>query len=165
MLYPEGGGQPDDAGTVAGLPVRGLRKAEAGLDGRLVRGTCEELPFASSTFDAVISLNTLHNQERAGVIRSLREIVRVGKAQKAFVQVDSYHTPAGRDLFLDWVLTANFHDYPQGWLNVFEESGYRGDWVIWFGGREVADGRMAAPYPSAKMLVEGTNGGAPGGAL
>ena len=105
-----------------------LSKAEAGLEGRLVRGTCEELPFADATFDAVISLNTLHNQERDGVIRALREIVRVGKGQKAFVQVDSYLSEEQRDLFLSWVLTASFHDYPEGWFRVFEEAGYKGDW-------------------------------------
>ena len=31
VLYPEGGGQPDDRGTVAGVPVLGLRKHEGGL--------------------------------------------------------------------------------------------------------------------------------------
>lgn len=35
--------------------------------------------------------------------------------------------------------------------------GYRGDWIIWFGGREASEGRMAAPYPSAKMLVDGAS--------
>lgn len=106
-----------------------LRSAEASVVGRLVRGTCEELPFADGSFDVVISLNTLHNQERAGVVKSLREIVRVARNhQKAFVQVDSYLSDDQRRLFLDWVLTANFHDYPEGWLEVFEEAGYRGDW-------------------------------------
>lgn len=106
-----------------------LRNAEASVAGRLVRGTCEELPFANESFDAVISLNTLHNQERAGVVKSLREIVRVSRShQKAFVQVDSYLSDDQRRLFLDWVLTANFHDYPEGWLEVFEEAGYQGDW-------------------------------------
>ena len=31
VLYPEGGGQPDDHGTVDGHPVRGLRKAADGV--------------------------------------------------------------------------------------------------------------------------------------
>ncbi len=105
-----------------------LRKAEPGLIGRLVRGTCEQLPFADATFDVVLSINTVHNQDRAGVVRSLREIVRVTRNQRAFIQVDSYHTEAERDLFLEWVLTANFHDYPEGWYKVFDEAGYRGDW-------------------------------------
>ena len=52
----------------------------------------------------------------------------VGKSGKAFVQVDSYHTSAERDLFLEWVLTAKFHDYPEGWCKVFDAAGYRGDW-------------------------------------
>lgn len=115
---------------VVGLDISdyALRKAEAGLEGRLVRGTCEELPFADDTFDAVISLNTLHNQKRDGVVRALREIVRVGKGNKAFVQVDSYLSEEQRALFLEWVLTADFHDYPEGWLKLFEEAGYKGDW-------------------------------------
>jgi hypothetical protein len=30
------------------------------------------------------------------------------------------------------VLTAKFHDYPQGWIEVFAEAGYTGDyyWTI-----------------------------------
>jgi hypothetical protein len=27
---------------------------------------------------------------------------------------------------LGWVLTAKFHDYPGGWLDVFAEAGYTG---------------------------------------
>ena len=41
---------------------------------------------------------------------------------------DSYLSEEQRDLFLSWVLTASFHDYPEGWFKVFEEAGYRGDW-------------------------------------
>jgi len=58
----------------------------------------------------------------------LKEITRVTRQNKAFVQVDSYRTQEQRELFLDWVLTAKFHDYPQGWLDVFREAGYAGDW-------------------------------------
>ena len=41
-------------------------------------------------------------------------------------------TPEQKELFESWVLTAEFHDYPDGWFNVFEEAGYTGDydWTI-----------------------------------
>ena len=45
-----------------------------------------------------------------------------------FVQVDSYHTPAQKEVFESWVLTAEFHDYPDGWVKLFQEAGYTGDW-------------------------------------
>jgi ubiquinone/menaquinone biosynthesis C-methylase UbiE len=105
-----------------------LRACEPGLVGRLHLGNCHDLPFADHSFDVVISINTIHNLERPGVIRSLQEIVRVTKAQQAFVQADSYHSVAERQLFEEWVLTAKFHDFPEGWHRVFEEAGYRGDW-------------------------------------
>jgi len=105
-----------------------LRACEPGLVGRLHRGSCSDLPFGDHVFDLVISINTIHNLERPGVIRSLQEIVRVTKDQRAFVQVDSYHSEAERALFEEWVLTAKFHDFPEGWYRVFEEAGYRGDW-------------------------------------
>jgi len=105
-----------------------LRACEPGLVGRLHRGNCNDLPFADHSFDAVISINTIHNHERPGVVRSLQEIVRLAKDQRAFVQVDSYHSQAERALFEEWVLTAKFHDFPEGWHRAFEEAGYRGDW-------------------------------------
>ena len=48
------------------------------------------------------------------------------------MQVDSYRTPEQRELFESWVLTAQFHDYPQGWIELFAEAGYTGDyyWTI-----------------------------------
>ena len=94
-------------------------------------GSGDRLPFPDRSFDCVVSLNTIHNFDRAGVLRALREIERVGKG-RAFVQVDSYRTPEQKDLFESWVLTAKFHDYPQGWIEIFEEAGYMGDydWTI-----------------------------------
>ena len=48
------------------------------------------------------------------------------------MRVDSYHTPEQKEIFESWVLTAEFHDTPDGWMKLFEEAGYTGDyyWTI-----------------------------------
>ncbi|MEP3113125.1 class I SAM-dependent methyltransferase [Nisaea sp.] len=119
----------------SGLEVFGLDISEYALKhcppevgGRLHLGNCEFLPFPDGSFDLVLGLDVIHNQKRDGAIRALREIVRVGKGN-AFVRVDSYRTPEQKAVFEDWVLTAEFHDYPDGWLDVFKEAGYQGDWA------------------------------------
>ena len=139
-----------DIGCAKGFLVKDLMKACPGLEafgldiseyallhcerevvGRLHLGRCDRLPFPDASFDAVLSINTVHNCDRAGVIRTLREIERLSPG-RAFVQVDSYRTPEQRALFLDWVLTAEFHGYPDEWRAVFAEAGYTGDyfWTI-----------------------------------
>ena len=104
-----------------------LTHCEREVVGRLHLGNATSLPFPDGSFDAVISINTIHNLDRRGVIQALREIERLAPG-RAFVQVDAYHTPEQLELFKQWVLTAKFHDYPSGWLGVFEEAGYTGDW-------------------------------------
>ena len=42
--------------------------------------------------------------------------------------MDSYRTEQERELFLDWVLTAYTHHYPDGWQALFKEAGYTGDY-------------------------------------
>jgi ubiquinone/menaquinone biosynthesis C-methylase UbiE len=90
-----------------------------------------DLPFPDGSFQAVISLNTIHNFDRPDCIRALREVERLAPG-RGFVQPDSYRTPEQRAVFLDWVLTAKYHDYPDGWLATFVEAGYTGDyyWTI-----------------------------------
>jgi len=99
--------------------------------GRLHLGTAEILPFPDTAFDCVLSLNTIHNFPRQGAVVAMREIQRVSNG-RAFVQVDSYLTPEQKEIFESWVLTAEFHDYPDGWLKVFADAGYTGDhdWTI-----------------------------------
>lgn len=98
---------------------------------RLDIGSADAIPFPDQAFDLVVSINTLHNLSRAGVVQALREMKRVSRG-KMFVQVDSYRTPDEKETFESWVLTARFHDYPSGWLQVFTEAGYDGDyaWTI-----------------------------------
>ena len=108
-----------------------LMQCEPEVVGRLHLGSALTLPFPDNSFKAVISLNTIHNLDRSGCIAALKEIQRVSQG-RAFVQVDSYRTPEQKAVFEDWVLTARFHDYPDGWLQVFREAGYTGDhyWTI-----------------------------------
>lgn len=121
-----------------GLDVYGLdisdyaiRHAEPEVGGRLILGTCEHLPFADDSLHAVIAKDVIHNQDRDGCLRALREIERVAPG-RGFVQVDAYRSARERDDFLRWVLTARTHFAPGGWLELFAEAGYTGgyDWTI-----------------------------------
>lgn len=146
----KGGGRILDVGCAKGFLVKDLMTACPGLEafgldiseyalthcppevaGRLHLGNCMKLPFPDNSFDAVISLNTIHNLERQDAITAIREIQRLAPGQ-GFIQVDSYRTPVEKELFESWVLTAKFHDYPEGWIRLFKEAGYTGDyfWTI-----------------------------------
>ncbi len=108
-----------------------LMKCEPEVIGRLHLGNAVKLPFPDNSFKAVISLNTIHNLERADCITALKEMQRLAPG-RGFVQVDSYRTPEQKAVFEEWVLTAKFHDYPEGWIKLFAEAGYTGDyyWTI-----------------------------------
>jgi cyclopropane fatty-acyl-phospholipid synthase-like methyltransferase len=121
-----------------GLQVVGLDISEYALDhaepearGRVARGNAAWLPFPDNSFRATISINTVHNLERPLCVQAVREMQRVAPSG-GYIQVDSYRTPEERALFLDWVLTARTHDYPDGWKALFDEAGYTGDyyWTI-----------------------------------
>ena len=108
-----------------------LMHCEPAVVGRLHLGNALHLPFPDGSFQAVISLNTVHNLEREECRRAVREIERLAPG-RGFIQVDSYRTPEQREIFESWVLTAKFHDYPDGWRKLFQEAGYTGDyyWTI-----------------------------------
>jgi ubiquinone/menaquinone biosynthesis C-methylase UbiE len=104
-----------------------LLKCEPEVIGRLHQGSADALPFPDGSFSAVLSVNTIHNLSRERCVAALREIQRVASG-RAFVQVDSYRTPEEAAFFESWVLTAQHHDYPEGWERLFRDSGYSGDW-------------------------------------
>ena len=140
-----------DVGCAKGFLVKDFMKACPGLEcfgldiseyavkhcepevvGRLHVGNMVKLPFPDNSFDAVVCINTAHNLERSDCVNAIREIQRVTKNGKAYIQVDSYRTPEERELFVDWVLTAYTHDYPAGWQSIFSEAGYTGDYYWTF---------------------------------
>ena len=104
-----------------------LMHCEPEVIGRLHLGSADNLPFPDDSFAAVLSINTIHNLSRERCKIALQEIQRLAPGT-GFVQVDSYRTPEQKEIFESWVLTANFYDYPAGWVSLFKEAGYIGDW-------------------------------------
>jgi len=113
------------------ISLYALMHCEKEVIGRLHLGSAEKLPFPAGSFDCVLSLNTIHNLPWLRALRAMQEIQRLSGG-RAFVQVDSYRTPQQKEIFESWVLTAEFHDYPPGWVKLFQEAGYTGDyyWTI-----------------------------------
>jgi SAM-dependent methyltransferase len=139
-----------DVGCAKGFLVKDLTDACPGLDvfgldishyalthahpnvaGRLVEGSCDQLPFDDRAFDAVICINTIHNLEPSRCALAVRELQRVSKGQ-GFIQVDAYRSAAERQLFEDWMLTAKSYYLPEGWEALFASCGYTGDyyWTV-----------------------------------
>jgi len=108
-----------------------LINCEPEVVGRLHLGSADKLPFPDNSFSAVISINTVHNLPLPRCIQAVKEIERLAPG-KGFIQVDSYRTPEQKAIFESWVLTAEFHDYPEGWVKLFDEACYTGDyyWTI-----------------------------------
>jgi ubiquinone/menaquinone biosynthesis C-methylase UbiE len=108
-----------------------LMHCEKEIVGRLHLGSAESLPFPDRSFDCVLSINTIHNLPRPRAVMAMREIQRLSGG-RAFVQVDSYRTAEEREVAMSWILTAEFHDYPDGWLRLYAEAGYTGDyyWTV-----------------------------------
>src|SRR5471030_1774126 len=74
-----------------------LLHCEKEVVGRLHIGNATRLMFPDVSFAAVVSINTIHNLPRADCIQALREIERLAPG-RGYVQVDSYRTPAEREL-------------------------------------------------------------------
>ena len=104
-----------------------LKNSEKETFGKLHRGCATSLPFPDNSFDCVVSINTLHNLNKNDFLIALKEMMRVGK-KSFFIQVDSYYNENQKKIFKDWVLTAKYHDYPEGWLELFKNVDYNGDW-------------------------------------
>ena len=108
-----------------------LMNCEPEVVGRLHLGSADHLPFPDGSFDCVLAINTIHNLPRERCKVALQEIQRLCGG-RAFLQVDSYRTPEQKEIFESWVLPAEFHADPEGWVELFEEAGYTGDyyWTI-----------------------------------
>jgi len=127
----------DTAELIPGITVKGIDVSEYAIANAIedmrphVRvADARRLPFADSSFDVVISINTVHNLAREDCARALREIERVSRG-KSFVTVDAYRNDEEQELMNMWNLTALTMMHVDEWKAFFEEVGYTGDYY-WF---------------------------------
>ncbi len=118
--------------TVKGLDISEYAIAHAMDDVKenLVVGNAIKLPFKDKSYDVIISINTIHNLDRAECAKSLQEIERVSRG-KSFITVDAYRNDQEREAMEAWNLTAKTMMHVDEWKKFFSEVGYTGDYY-WF---------------------------------
>ena len=93
---------------------------------RLQVGNATQLPWPDDYFDLVISITTLHNLHVYDLDPALREMERVGKANK-YLCVESYRNEQEKANLLYWQVTCEAFNTPQEWEWWFNQTGYSGD--------------------------------------
>ena len=118
--------------TLAGLDVSdyAIETAKEEVKAFLQVGTAKSLPYGDKSFDAVISINTLHNLEIDDLAQALHEIERV-KRRGSFITVDAYRNDEEKRRMEAWNLTAKTMMHVDEWTAFFKKVGYTGDYY-WF---------------------------------
>jgi SAM-dependent methyltransferase len=127
----------DLAELIPGITVKGIDISQYAIDNAIDDmkphvqvADARILPFPDKSFDVVISINTIHNLERAECGKALQEIERVSRG-KSFVTVDAYRNEEEKERMYAWNLTAKTIMSVDEWISFFAEVGYSGDYY-WF---------------------------------
>lgn len=117
---------------VAGVDISeyAIANAKEEVKSFLQVANAKELPFEDKSFDLVISVTTVHNLDREGCRKALKEIERVGRQHK-FITVDAYRDEEEKKRMDAWNLTALTYMHVDEWKVFFKEAGYTGDYY-WF---------------------------------
>ena len=128
----------DLAQVVPGLLVYGLDISQYALDhakreirNMLRYGQAQNIPFADSEFDLVISLATLHNLKVYDLKKAVHEIERVSKGN-SYIMVESYRNDKEEVNMLYWQLTCASYYSVDEWEWLYKEWGYTGDYSFIF---------------------------------
>jgi SAM-dependent methyltransferase len=89
-------------------------------------GTCEKLPYPNKYFDFVVSISTIHNVKKSGIIKSLKEIDRVSKGI-SFIRVKAHKNAKEKRDIDKWNIVAKSNLSKNTWFKLFKETNYKGD--------------------------------------
>ena len=89
-------------------------------------GCCSSLPYDSNTFDLAISIATIHNLDKDGVKRSLKELIRVSK--RSYIKVNGFSSELDNKKLNNWNLVAKTILHINEWQELFDEVGYDREW-------------------------------------
>ncbi len=122
--------------ALPGIKIRGveshpypLKHAMESVKPFLSQAPYDALPFENDEFDFVMAFASVYMLNLGGVVGSLKEIQRVGRG-KSYVTLGAYRKPEDRDLFLQWTLLGTTVLHVDEWMQVFEESGFTGDYYF-----------------------------------
>ncbi|RJE75759.1 methyltransferase type 11 [Pseudoalteromonas sp. MSK9-3] len=118
--------------SLTGLDISqyALENAKPEVKDLLQLGNAKALPFEDNSFDAVMSINTIHNLDEKECGIALQEIERVSIG-KSFITVDAYRDDEEKERMLEWALTAKTIMHVDDWKIFFQDHGYTGDFY-WF---------------------------------
>ena len=95
-------------------------------DSLFIHKAQDKYNFKDKEFDLVVSLTTVYNLPVYELKSALKEIERVGKGK--YITVESYRNEAELFNLQCWALTCETFLNPQGWVWLFNECGYTGDY-------------------------------------
>lgn len=121
--------------SVEGIEVSEYAKQHA-LDSEKLfihLGSAEHLEhYPDHSFDFIAAMNVIHFLTPEGAEKSLREIIRIGKKGKYFVQVDAFTNAVERERLLAWAPIIKTIFLVEQWLELFKKVNYDGDYYWTF---------------------------------
>ena len=86
----------------------------------------------------ILALDTSNLENAISIAKKIKDkifTVKIGLELFQFIypelknlKIFSKLDPAKKKLFLNWVLTAETHGYPNEWFEIFKQAKYSGDW-------------------------------------
>ena len=86
----------------------------------------QKTKFKNKEFDLVISLGCLHNLKIHNLIKTIKEIVRIGK--KNYIMVESYRNDKELFNLQCWALTCQSFFSDDQWIWILKSSGFKGSY-------------------------------------
>ena len=99
------------------------------MRGDISIGDFTALPYDDGEFDFVLAFSSIYMLNLGDVVKTLREIQRVGKG-RSYITCGAYRTPEEREVFARWTLLGTTVLHVDEWRELFDYAGYTGDYYF-----------------------------------